>query len=271
MNWLKISSAANPAVKELKRLATSPRICRQEEKSIAEGVHLAKEILNRKELVLRIVLREGAEKNQEVSKVLQDLEILNVPCLQLTNHLFNEICPVENSVGIICEIKIPRSSALPRGEDIVFLDGVQDPGNVGTIIRAALASGVRNFASSANCAYFWSPKVLRAAMGAHFQCNFINTKNLAEIKALTGNICLVADARGGKSLYELKWDKRPVLWVFGSEGQGVSDTALEEADYRVFIPINPQVESLNVAMAATVCLFERKRIREAALVSQSTN
>lgn len=262
MKWMKISSAANSTVKGIKKLITHTRVCREEGRTIAEGIHLAKELLNRNELIQKVFLREGATKNSEISAILHSLDSLSVPCIELPNSLFNEISPVENSTGIFCEILIPDNTYLNPCEDIVYLDGVQDPGNVGTILRAALASGVKYFAASISSAYFWSPKVLRSAMGAHFQCHFVQVDTLKKLKQQSRLRCLVADARGGKSLYELTWDKSPVLWVFGSEGQGVSDDALQQADSRVFIPINPQVESLNVAMAATVCLFERKRIKD---------
>ncbi|WP_443894558.1 TrmH family RNA methyltransferase, partial [Parasutterella excrementihominis] len=120
---------------------------------------------------------------------------------------------------------------------------------------------VTNIALSPQCAYVWSPKVLRAAMGAHFFCNIISSVELAEIKEKTGAVCLVADARGGKDLYEEKWGKGQTLWVFGSEGLGVSEKALELSDLTLLIPLDSRVESLNVATAASVCLFEQRRRR----------
>lgn len=262
MRWMRISSAANPAIKEVKRLVSHLRFCKETRKTIAEGIHLARELIGRKDLVLKVFLREGAQKNLEISQLLQCLEPLHVPCLEINPSLFNEISPVENGAGILCEIQIPDDTKLIMGEDIVYLDGVQDPGNVGTIIRAALASGVHNFAASTGTAFFWSPKVLRAAMGAHFYSHFVIEDDPGRLKAQTGNVCLVADANGGKSLYELPRFSKSILWIFGSEGQGVSPACMNSADHKVFIPINPQVESLNVAMAATVCLFERKRVKE---------
>ena len=87
-----------------------------------------------------------------------------------------------------------------------------------------------------------------------------------EIKEKTGAVCLVADARGGKDLYEEKWGKGQTLWVFGSEGLGVSEKALELSDLTLLIPLESRVESLNVATAASVCLFEQRRRRLSGIV-----
>lgn len=168
---------------------------------------------------------------------------------------------MENGAGIVCEISTPEPQEEVGHGDIVFLDGVSDPGNVGTIIRLSLAAGVSTIAVSNQCAYIWSPKVLRAGMGAHFFCRFIFGKSLKSIKEESGNQCLVADARGGKDLFAENWGERPTIWVFGNEGTGVSQDSLQNSDKTLLIPIDRRVESLNVASAASVCLFEQRRRR----------
>lgn len=259
MEFMRITSAANPSIKLAKNLAQHPRAARKEGLSLAEGIHLARELLLHSELVRKVFLREGAEKNFEISEILQRYLSLKIPVVQLSSQIYSSISPVDTSAGIICEIRIPEDGNIKKDEDWIYLDGVQDPGNVGTILRSALASGVTNIALSQQCAYVWSPKVLRSAMGAHFFCNIISSVELEEIKEKTGAACLVADARGGKDLYEEKWGKDHTLWVFGSEGLGVSEKALELSDLTLLIPLDSRVESLNVATAASVCLFEQRR------------
>ena len=261
MELMRITSAANPSIKLAKNLAFHPRAARKEGLSLAEGIHLARELLSHPELVRKVYLREGSEKNFEISEILQRYLSLKIPVVQLSPQIYASISPVEASPGIICEIRIPEEGTVKKHEDWVYLDGVQDPGNVGTILRSALASGVTNIALSQQCAFVWSPKVLRAAMGAHFFCNIISAAELSEIKEKTQAACLVADARGGKDLYEEKWGKGHTLWVFGSEGLGVSKKALNLSDLTLLIPLDPRVESLNVATAASVCLFEQRRRR----------
>lgn len=261
MEFMRITSAANPSIKLAKNLAQHSRAARKEGLSLAEGIHLARELLSHPELVRKVFLREGAEKNFEISEILQKYLSLKISVVQLPSQIYASISPVDTSAGIVCEIRIPEEGKIKKDEDWIYLDGVQDPGNVGTILRSALASGVTNIALSPQCAYVWSPKVLRAAMGAHFFCNIISSVELEEIKEKTGAVCLVADARGGKDLYEEKWGKGQTLWVFGSEGLGVSEKALELSDLTLLIPLDSRVESLNVATAASVCLFEQRRRR----------
>lgn len=211
MEFMRITSAANPSIKLAKNLAQHPRAARKEGLSLAEGIHLARELLLHSELVRKVFLREGAEKNFEISEILQRYLSLKIPVVQLSSQIYSSISPVDTSAGIICEIRIPEDGNIKKDEDWIYLDGVQDPGNVGTILRSALASGVTNIALSQQCAYVWSPKVLRSAMGAHFFCNIISSVELEEIKEKTGAACLVADARGGKRSLRRKMGKRPHL------------------------------------------------------------
>lgn len=258
-----ITSESNELVKKLKRLNESNRFCKREGLTIAEGLHLAKELVSRKELIEAVVLREGAAAKEEVADILEALRADSIKHYEFSSGIFNKICPVEQSAGILCLIKIPDEPAVPKDSDWVYLDDVQDPGNVGTIARSALGSDVVNLAVSKNSAYPWSPKVLRAGMGAHFRMKIFTSLSLDKIKKSSAYLCLVADARGGQSLFDARWgdSSQKTIWVFGNEGQGVSEETLRLSDKRLIIPLNPVVESLNVAMAATVCLFEQKRRR----------
>ena len=263
MKKVEISSSENASVKRIKRILQSSRFMKKEGKTVAEGIHLTGEILAKKpELLVAVYLRRGSEENAEVKEILDKLRGTDVPLYIVSPGVFNEISPVENSQGILSEISIPTASELRLESDAVYLDGVQDPGNVGTIIRAAVASSVKNIILSDKCANVWSAKVLRAGMGAHFSCNLFSDVSIEDLKEKCDFEFLVADARGGKDLYKEEWGEKNTVWVFGSEGLGVSHEALAAADKVLLIPINHEVESLNVAMAATVCLFEQVRRRQ---------
>lgn len=254
-----ITSPNNALIKELKKLNKSNRYCRETGKTIAEGIHLAQELIKRPELVQQVIVRTGAQDSPEVRSVLQDLANLSKPVIEVPAAIFNEISPVDTSVGLLCVIAIPVSARIKPGEDSVYLDGVQDPGNVGTIVRTAVAAGIKTLITSPDSAWIWSPKVLRAGMGAHFSLRIVCGYPLQESVEESGCEVLVADARGGADLYKSQWGEQPSLWVFGNEGQGVSQLSLELADKVLLIPIEPAVESLNVAIAASVCLFEQRR------------
>ena len=131
-------------------------------------------------------------------------------CVELARSLYDPIAPVEHGVGILAEIAIPRPE-LPRlhEADAVFLDGVQDPGNVGTLLRTAAAAGVRHVAASPGTALLWSPKVLRAAMGAHFALSIYEDVAVDRLaNAFTGER-LAADAHAGESLFAAAWGAEP--------------------------------------------------------------
>ncbi len=260
MNLKTISSEQNPVIKQARKLATSNRFCKLSGRTLAEGIHLAGELIRFRELIERIYLLKES-RNAEISTIVESLRVLDVDVYELPPALFNHICPVDNSTGIICEIRIPPEYDGHVRGDAVFLDGVQDPGNLGTILRTCLAAGVTNVALSKDCAFAWSPKALRAGMGAQFVLKIIKSSDIAEIKASTDNQCLVTALRGGKNLFSEPWGDKPTIWVFGSEGQGVSKKTLAAADKILYIPMNSETESLNVAAASAVCLFEQKRRR----------
>lgn len=143
-------------------------------------------------------------------------------------------------------------------QNSLWLDRVQDPGNVGTLLRTAAAAGIQHAYLSAGCAAAWSGKVLRSAQGAHFVLTIYEGVNFqTECERLS--IPLVATAlHDANSLYETPLPEKCV-WIFGNEGQGVDAQLLAQASLRVFIPQQPNVESLNVAVASGICLFEQRR------------
>jgi TrmH family RNA methyltransferase len=151
-------------------------------------------------------------------------------------------------------------AAVDGKKDAILLDGVQDPGNVGTLLRTAAAAGIKQALLSPGCASAWSPKVLRAGQGAHFALAIHEDVDLAAFMANYSGTTAVTCLDGATSLYEAKW-QGSLAWIFGAEGQGVRPDLIAAALLRIRIPMPGAVESLNVGAAAAVCLFEMVRRR----------
>ncbi len=172
----------------------------------------------------------------------------------LGDRLFAGIVDADNPPGIAAEISIPP--AKKSEGDTVFLEGVQDPGNVGAIIRSAAAFGIGEVVLDQACADPWSPRALRAGMGGHFA---LSVRQQARLELNTFNGTLVCTVvRGGTALDKADLQGR-LGWIFGAEGQGVSPEAAQHTDLKVTIPMVDGAESLNVAAAAAICLYDAAR------------
>jgi len=143
---------------------------------------------------------------------------------------------------------------------VLLLEDIQDPGNVGTLLRSAAAVGAGHVLLSPTCAFAWSPKVLRAAMGAHFALNLVEGADLAAWTARFKGQSVALDGSGETSLYDLELRGKTALLV-GNEGAGLSPRLRDAASVRAKIPISKRMESLNAAAAGTVALFETARQR----------
>ena len=259
---MQISSTDNPLFKRLRKLAGSPRSCKVAQRTLIEGFHLIEAALAAKATFQTVVIR-AERPSPAVREWVQAVEVASgVRAVSLAPALYDVIAPVDKGVGMLAEIAIVTHS-LPSAaaEDAVWLDGIQDPGNVGAIMRAAAAAGVRHVAATSGTASLWSPKVMRAAMGAHFVLRSYEDIDAAQLRPAFGATVLAADAKSGHDLYAEQWGRGPTVWLFGSEGAGLSESSRDITDLRLKIPLAPGVESLNVATAAAVCLFEQVRRR----------
>ncbi len=258
----RIVSRDNAHFRELKKLCQSGRERRKAGRIVLDGMHLIEAYVERFGRPPEIVVSESGLVRDESARFLAGVTV-DSSVTVLADALFNELAVVDTPSGIMAVAVFPGCSASPKQDaDTLVLDGVQDPGNVGSILRSAAAAGFRQVALSPDCAQAWSPKVLRAAMGAHF---FLDIHEGCDLVAfLTGfrgeSIVTALDA--DDALYALELTG-PVAWVFGSEGQGVRTEVMEVARRTIRIPMPGQVESLNVAAAAAICLFEtvRQRLR----------
>ena len=254
-----ITSRDNAQYKELKHLATSAHALRKAGRTLLDGVHLCETWLQLRGQPEQCIVSESGLRHPEVVALVARLEAQHGRVLQLPDALYEPLSQVEHGVGILFLVEMPRQ-ALPAALTVnaVLLDNVQDPGNVGSILRSAAAAGIREVYCSPGTAFCWSPKVLRAAMGAHFVLDIHENVPLAPLLACAQIATLATSGYAKQKLYDVDL-KRPVAWVFGHEGQGVSDELLSLARHQVVIPHLGQVESLNVAACAAVCFFEQVR------------
>lgn len=242
-----IRSRDNPFVKELRRLAQDSTAYRKQGRLWLEGDHLCRAALERGFHPRTAVFSESFWP--QVPEKWTSIAIKNVV---IADDVFRDISGLESPARMGFVLDFPVQPTLSPGIPTVVLDRVQDAGNVGSILRSASAFGFRQLVAIKGTSALWSPKVLRAAMGAHFGLNLIEGVGEDVLSGL-GVPLLVTHVHGGEYLHQsiLPW---PCAWVMGHEGQGVSPfiEALAERLIRIAQPGGE--DSLNVAAAAAICL-----------------
>jgi RNA methyltransferase, TrmH family len=243
---ISLTSRDNPKVKRWIRLAGDARYRRAEKRALIEGPHLLAAALQHGIRPVTVLVTEEGAANPEISRLLPPNAVV------LGKGVFRAIVDTDTPQGLAAEIAIP--DARKASGNTVFLEGVQDPANVGAILRSAAAFGIGRVVLDRACADAWSPRALRAGAGGHFALGIAETDDFgAEIDAFKGSVACTLP-RGGIALADAPLD-RGVAWVFGGEGSGLSDEIIRRADLRVTIPVAPDTESLNVAAAAAICLY----------------
>ncbi len=251
-----IQSRDNAFFKQLKRLAESGRERRKSGLTLLDGVHLVEAYEKRHGRLDDLLVAESALAGGEVAAYVGQR-----PVTVLADALMRELGLVDTPSGLLAVAPVPApTAAVDRKKDAILLDGVQDPGNVGTLLRTAAAAGVTQALLGPGCAAAWSPKVLRAGQGAQFVLDIHEDADLPAFIADFAGTTAVTCLDGATPLYEANWHG-PLAWVFGAEGQGVRRELIDAAQLRIRIPMPGAVESLNVGAAAAVCLFEAVRRR----------
>lgn len=251
-----ISSRDNPLFKQLKKLAESARERRKAGQALLDGVHLVEAALQAGVLPQMLVVSESGAAHAEISALRQMLA--GVPTVAMADGLFAEVSPVETPAGVLALIDIPQVRVPVKPEFALLLEDVQDPGNLGALLRSAAAAGVQAAWLSTGCADAWSPRVLRAGMGAHFMLAIEERANLLEKAANFAGLTVATSLAATHSLYALDLTG-PVALMAGNEGAGLSAELLAVANTQIRIPMPGNIESLNVAAATSICLFERVR------------
>lgn len=254
-----ISSRDNPLYKELKHLATSSQARRKAGRTLLDGVHLCEAYLQSGRTPPHCVVSQESLSDHEVAAILRQCEGKDVQCISLPEQLYHTLSQVEHGVGLMFVIDIPAVKTVQLIQrPAVLLDNLQDPGNLGSILRSAAAAGIVDVFCGSGTAFAWSPKVLRAGMGAHFALNIVENANLHALIAQAEIPVLATSSHASECLYDVDL-KEAVAWLFGHEGQGVSHDLLTAATRTVSIPHLGDIESLNVAASAAVCFFEQVR------------
>lgn len=263
MHIKSISSRENPFYKELKQLATSSQARRKAGRTLLDGVHLCDAYLQHVGMPAFCVVSETAQTHPEVMAILERCEKKRTPCVALPDALYHALSQVEHGIGLLFAIDTPLPAKPPAlMQSAVLLDNLQDPGNLGSILRSAAAAGIETVFCSKGTAFCWSPKVLRAGMGAHFILKIFENVDLEHLIAGSGIPVLATSSHARKQLYEIDL-KPPVAWLFGHEGQGVAENLLVSATEQIAIPHLGAMESLNVAASAAICFFEQVRQKSA--------
>lgn len=242
-----ITSRDNPLVKELKKLAQDNTAYRKQGKFWVEGDHLVRAALARSVLPELLLVSESFDAQSHANMTQYATKIIAV-----SDKVFTEISGLASPAKLGAVFTLPISD-LQVGVNTVVLDRVQDAGNVGSILRSAAGFGFTQVLALKGTAALWSPKVLRAGMGAHFGLRLLEGLGEHDLAGLDLP-WLVTSSHQGEFIHQQTLPQ-PCAWVMGHEGQGVSPSLMARATQFVRIPQPGGEESLNVAAAAAICLF----------------
>ena len=258
-----VASRENAAYKAAAKLAASGSERRRSGVSVLDGAHLFAAFLDSGRAPEEVMLNAVGLADAEIAALVERSGAARVTLF--SDALFKSLSTVDSPTGVIALVRTPEGKGVPADATLVLLlEDIQDPGNVGTLLRSAAAAGAAHVLLSAQCAFAWSPKVLRAARGAHFALNVVEGADLAGFLELYDGTSIALAARDGTSLYDLDMTK-PVAILVGNEGAGLSAALLDAASVRARIPMPGSVESLNAATAGSICLFEAVRQRTTAV------
>jgi TrmH family RNA methyltransferase len=254
-----IASRDNPSYKALAKLASSAAERRKRVLSVIEGAHLVEACLDASHPVAQLFVKRAAAGSAEIVRLVARAQ--GIETVELDDALFDAVSGVESPDGLIAVVPTPAGRAV--GADARFclaLEDLQDPGNVGTLLRSAAAAGVGHVLLSRTCAFAWSPKVLRAGQGAHFALNIVEAADLAAFVARFKGTSIALAGEAKASIYETDL-RGPVAFLVGNEGAGLSAELERAATVRARIPMPGRAESLNAGVAGSVALFEAVRQR----------
>ena len=261
-----ISSKDNEIIKSIKKLKEK-KYRDLENSYIVEGLKLIKEAIEEKANIKQIVICEECIHDGELDKDTL-YEIAKYNLIYVTKKVFDQITEVKTPQGIIAVIEKKEKNAIDiRAIDysqdiIVALDDLQDPGNLGTILRTVDSANLNQIILSKNCADPYNPKVVRSTMGAIFRVNIIQVENLKEeLENLKNNDfdIMVTSLDTQKSIYDVNYNKKVI--VIGNEANGVSKEVQDIADEKVKIPMLGKTESLNASVATGIIIYEYVRRR----------
>ena len=260
-----ISSKDNELVKKVKKL--KEKKYRDEENAfIVEGIKMVEEAIDENAKIQLIVICEECINNGTLNKEIM-YKIAKHECIYVTEKIFNLLTDVKTPQGILAVIgKKGKNTEIDYSKDIIIaLDGIQDPGNLGTILRTVDSANLGQIIISKNSADCYNTKVVRSTMGAIFRVKIVECEDLKQtLKRLQENNfkVMVTDLGTDKSIYDIKLQKNVI--VIGNEANGVSKEIKKIADTKAIIPMLGKTESLNASIATGVILYEyvRQKLQE---------
>ena len=245
----RISSRKNPLLQQVRKLLTCRAERRKQGLFVGDGVKLLEEAVKYWPGLQTVILSDGVE-----AEVPEGVRIVRVP-----EDVMASISPMEAPQGALFLAKLPEQAEFAPQKGMLILDGIQDPGNIGTILRTADAMDVPVVLLE-GCADPWSWKVVRSTMGAAFRRPVYQaTWEEVFAKCRAANIPIGVTALSDRAVDIRSADLREMALVIGSEGRGVRQEVLQNADHELIIPMNPHCESLNAAIAAAIVMWEIKR------------
>ncbi|HUL56840.1 MAG TPA: RNA methyltransferase [Usitatibacter sp.] len=254
-----VTSRDNAAYKEVSRLVTSAKERKASGRSVLDGAHLVAAYLDSGRRPEAVIVNAAGLADREIAALVERASPARVTLL--SDALFEALSTVDSPTGVLAVVATPEGRPAPREAKLaLLLEDIQDPGNVGTLLRSAAAAGAGHVMLSAGCAFAWSPKVLRAAMGAHFSLEIAEGADLAAWIGAYRGTSIALSGRAPKSLYDLDLAK-PCAFLVGNEGAGLTPALESAAAVRARIPMPGRMESLNAGTAGSIALFECVRQR----------
>ncbi|MDT8363263.1 MAG: RNA methyltransferase [Nitrosomonas sp.] len=260
-----ISSREHLLFKKILKLQTSSAYRQTEKLALLDGVHLVESYLACGGTPHSLIISESGSQVKEIIQIINKTKSISVfnslSCQMFSDGLFKHVSSVKTPVGILALISVSSCPSVNKIQGCSFgvmLETIQDPGNLGSILRSAAAAGVSDVFLSTDCADCWSPKTLRAGMGAHFHLRLHEDTDLIQLVEDYDGEIVATTLHDAVSVYDANL-REPIIFAFGNEGNGLSEELLKRISKRVKVVMPGKTESLNVAAAAAICLFERVR------------
>ena len=254
-----VTSDNNQRVKLAKALLTQARQRNKQAQTVLEGIHLIDAALRSDYPFEQLLVAESAHTHSEVQQILSRLTT-DISVLVLSDSLYKSIRSLGSGVDIMAIVKIPAPTLPLITTDCLILDDVQDSGNVGTLLRTAAAVGIDTILCTSGTAQAWSPKTLRAGMGAQFTLTIHEGLSVTDILDNVKVPLLATSSHTDTLIYQHDL-RTPIAWIMGHEGQGVCAELMQCAT-PIALPQPNGQESLNVAIAGALCLYETLRQRQ---------
>ena len=258
-----ITAKDNDKVKYTKSLLKSKNR-NKESKFIIEGYRILTLAIECNAKIDYVFINEEFEKKTEHVEFLEILKSKNINTYKTTNKIFNELVDTESTQGILAVVKFNQRTIQENLKDehrfVVILDRIQDPGNMGTIIRTADAAGVDAIIALKGCVDIYNPKVIRSTMGSIFDMNIIHATQEESVRLLKlKNFDIVSSYLDTDNYYDkVKYNYKTAL-VIGNEANGINDELVSKSDVLVKIPIYGKAESLNAAISSAILMYEIKK------------